>query len=123
MSSASEESQDSISKEAQEADKVVPAIRGVVKRMCKKPGATDVPGQQVQARPKASPTNIKMVKRTSPPEAYLAKDGKHLIGLSAKRSADYIDILNTLAGEAETQDLSKVSAKVRLEELLAEQSQ
>ena len=96
----------------------VPAKRGSVKAILKKPAAEPVQHK----RAAAAKTSVKVVERKNPPEkaeAYVMLGGIYVVGCTRKRDSRYLEHVRLVASELESGALAgKAEAVARFSELL-----
>ena len=90
---APENDSDSCSADAYANLTSVPAERGKVANILRKPAASSSQDPKDAQRPKVK---VNVVNRVSPPEQYIMFDGKHLVGCSAKQCGAYKEVIGEL---------------------------
>ena len=88
LEEANDAGSDSCSAEAFENLTSVPAARGAVARLLKRPSSSSIVDREA---PK-----VKIVTRANPPEQYIMLNGKWLVGCSAKACASYQAVIEEL---------------------------
>ena len=102
-----------IEEEARNCVDSVPAGKGAVARICRRPAAAHAKNVSIR--------KVSCVRRGDGTGAYILLEGHHLVACSSKKSEHYHDIMKQMHDEVLAGAIStKTEAKARLEQLVAE---